>query len=257
MDLRKLLVATLRWKRPVLILLVIAAVAGAVVSYSINSLFYNVSDVSIKEVVSDPQSFDGVHVRLQGYVVNTSMYMFGPKHVLRDFEEEVEIALGGKGGSERVDLEPYVSFVFDGKNYTQMRNISVSVVGYVRYIGFVIDAPSFYLDIERVELQMDVLKRIVIDFLKTTDVPNGGWDSTVEVKEVYDHKLGGKVMVVKYTTVNAGHPGFFLEAIEHHIAVITLNMRGEVVSAFCVWGGFHDSKIWDLLNQRWIQQDNT
>jgi len=99
------------------------------------------------------------------------------------------------------------------------------------------------------------LGSIVIEFLKTTDVPNGGWDGTVDVKEVYDHKLGGKVVIVRYTTVNGGHPGFFLEAIEHHTAVITLNLRGEVVSAFCVWGSFHDGKIWDLLNQRWIQQD--
>lgn len=104
------------------------------------------------------------------------------------------------------------------------------------------------------QLSQAELEKIVIEFLKTTDVPNGGWDGTVEIREIYDHKLGGKVMVVKYTTGNAGHPSFFLEAIEHHIAVITLNMRGEVVSAFCVWGSFHDGKIWDLLNQRWIQQ---
>jgi len=108
------------------------------------------------------------------------------------------------------------------------------------------------------EEQMDLLsqaelEKIVTEFLKTTDVPNGGWDGTVEVKEIYDHKLGGKVMIVKYTTANAGHPGFFWEAIERHIAVITLNMRGEVVSAFCVWGNFHDGKIWDLPNQRWLE----
>ncbi len=103
-----------------------------------------------------------------------------------------------------------------------------------------------------VELSQAELEKIVIDFLKTTDVPNGGWDGTVEVMEIYDHKLGGKVVVVSYTTANGGHSGFFLEAFEHHIAVITLNMRGEVVSALCVSGNFHDGRIWDLLNQRWI-----
>jgi len=232
---------------------VVAAVSGAVLGYFINFVIYGVRDVSVKEVVSDPQSFDGVHVQLHGYIVDTS-YMFGPKYVLRDFEEGVEIALSGKGRPEKIDFEPYVSFVFDGENYTRIRNINVIVVGYVRYIGPVIDAPSFFLDVEKVEPQKDILETIAIEFLKTTDVPNGGWNGTVEVKEIYDNKLGGKVMVVKYTTANGGHPGFFLEAIEHHIAVITLNMRGEVVSAFCVWGSFHDGKIWDLLNQRWIQQ---
>jgi len=62
------------------------------------------------------------------------------------------------------------------------------------------------------------LEAIIIEFLKTTDVPNGGWDGTVEIGEIYDHKPGGKVVVVNYTTVNGGHPGFFLEAIEHHTA---------------------------------------
>lgn len=243
------------WKRLALILVVVAAVACVVIGYSMNSLFYSVRDVSIEEVVSDPRSFDGVHVLLRGYVVDTSVYMFGPKDVLSDFDDEVEIALGGKGGPERVDLEPYVSFVFDGENYTQIRNIMVSVAGYVRYIGPVTDAPSFCLDVEKVEPQIDVLESTVIEFLKTTDVANGGWDGTVEITEVYNHKLGGKVVVVNYTTMNAVHPYFMCEAIEHHTAVITINEKGEVVSAFCVWGNFHESgKIWDLVNQRWVPE---
>ena len=112
-----------------------------------------------------------------------------------------------------------------------------------------------YAEFEVIEAKLSEaeMESIVIDFLKTTDVPNGGWDHTVEIKEIYDHKLGGKVLVVKYTTANAGHPHFFLEAIEHHTAIIRLNGRGEVVSAFCVWGNFHDGKIWDLVNQRWIE----
>jgi hypothetical protein len=128
--------------------------------------------------------------------------------------------------------------------------VVATVAGVV--VGYSIN--SFYLDVKEVELQIDALKGHIIEFLRITDVPSGVWDGTVEVKEVYDHKLGGKVMVVKYTTANAGHPRFFLEAVEQHIAVITLNMKGEVMSAFCVSGSFHDGKIWDLLNQRWIQQ---
>ena len=244
----------MRWKRLALILVVVAAVSVVVLGYFINFVIYNVRDVSVEEVVSDPQSLDGAHVRLHGHVVNTSVYMFGPKYVLRDFEDGVEIALGGKGAPEKVDFEPYVSFVFDGENYTQIRNIRVIVVGYVRYIGLVTDAPSFHLDVEKVEPQMDVLETIVIEFLKTTDVADGGWDGTVKIKEIYDHKLGGEVVVVEYGTANAIHPHFMAEAIENHTAVITINEKGEVVSAFCVWGNFHDNKIWDLINQKWIQK---
>ncbi len=252
-NLRKLVVIGVRWKRSALILVVVVAVFVVVVGFFINLVFYGVRDFPIEEVVSDPQSFDGVNVRLHGYVVNTSVYMFGPKYVLRDLEDRAEIALGRKSGPEGVDFAPYVSFVFDGENYTQIRNIAVSVVGYVHYTGPVIDAPSFYLDVEKIELQIDVLKGLVIEFLKTTDVSNAVWDGTAEVKEIYDHKLGGKVIVVEYMTRNAVHPYFMCEAIESHKAVITLDEKGEVVSAFCVWGSFHGGRIWDLLNQQWIQ----
>jgi hypothetical protein len=112
---------------------------------------YAVKDVAIQEINSNPLSFNGVHVRLQSYVANTSVYMFGPESVPRDFDDGVEIALGGKGGFEKVDLEPCVSFVFDGRNHTHISNLRVSVVGYVRYIGLVTDVPSFYLDVEKVE----------------------------------------------------------------------------------------------------------
>jgi hypothetical protein len=143
----KIVAATVLWKRLALIL-VVAAISVAVLGYF---MFYHVRDVSILEIVSNPQSFDGAHVRLHGYVVDTSVYMFGPKYMLRDFDNEVEIALGGKGGPTNVDLEPYVSFILDGANYTQISNITVGVVGYVRYIGFAVDAPPFLLEVEKVE----------------------------------------------------------------------------------------------------------
>lgn len=102
------------------------------------------------------------------------------------------------------------------------------------------------------EVEQAELERIIIEFLKTTDVADSLRENTVEILEVYDHKLGGKVVVVNYTTINAVHPYFMCEAIEHHTAVITLDEKLEVVSAFCVWGSFHNGKIWDLVNERWI-----
>ena len=112
-----------------------------------------------------------------------------------------------------------------------------------------------YAEFEVVEVKPSEaeLKSILTKFLNTTDVSKGGLYN-VEILEIYEHKLGGQVVVINYTTVNAGHPHFMWEAIEHHTAVITLSEKGEVVSAFCVWGSFHDGRIWDLLNQRWIQQ---
>ena len=128
-------------------------VASVISGYCLHFVFSGVRDVSIKEIASDPKSFDGLYVRLQGYVVDTSVYMFGSKYVLRDFEDEVEIALGEKGGAGSVDLEPYISFVLadDGRNYTQVAKTRTQVVGHVRYIGWVTDFSSFLLEVENAE----------------------------------------------------------------------------------------------------------
>ena len=98
------------------------------------------------------------------------------------------------------------------------------------------------------------LEQQVVEFLKTTDVKNV-WDGTLEIKELYDHKPGGNVVIVEYTTPNGGHPDFMLEIIERHTAVITLNEKSEVISAFCVHGSLQEGQVWDLLNQRWISQN--
>jgi len=241
---------TAMYRKKLALILLVVVLVGLFTGISVIFSFFSVKDVSLEEVVSNPRSFDGSRVRLYGYMVNTSVYMFGPKYVLRDFEEDVEIALDVKG-----DFESYVSFVFDGRNYTQIRNIKASVVGYIHYLGTVLDAPSFNLEVEKIEPRIDDLKRIVTDFLNTTDVALCGLYGDVEIKEVYTHKLGGKIIVVDYTTRNAVHPHFMCEALERHTAVITLNEEGQVVSAFCVWGSFHGlDRIWDLINQRWIEK---
>ncbi|MFQ6116230.1 MAG: hypothetical protein ACE5NG_19380 [bacterium] len=56
----------MRWKRLALISVVVAAVSVVVLGYFINFVVYGVRDFSVEEVVSDPQSFDGVHVRVHG-----------------------------------------------------------------------------------------------------------------------------------------------------------------------------------------------
>jgi hypothetical protein len=77
--------------------------------------------------------------------------MFGPKYVLKD--NRSEIALGEKGGPLGIDLARYVSFIFDGENYTQIRDIVMSIVGHVHYIGFVTDVPSCYIEVENAEIK--------------------------------------------------------------------------------------------------------
>jgi len=95
------------------------------------------------------------------------------------------------------------------------------------------------------------LEQQIIEFLKTTDVKNV-WNGVLEIKESYEHKTGGTVAIVQYTTTSGGHPHFMLEFIEGHTAVITLGEGREVTSAFCVHGSLRDGLVWDLINQRWI-----
>ena len=132
-----------------LILAVIAAVAGITGYIALDISATGV--VSVKDINSNPQRFNNTRVRVNGYIVDASCCMFGPKYVLRD--DSSEIALGEKGGSRNVDLTPYVSFIFDGQNYTQTEDMLMSVVGHVRYVGSVTDAPPYYVEIENAELK--------------------------------------------------------------------------------------------------------
>ncbi len=118
----------------------------------------------------------------------------------------------------------------------------------VAFSGFV--ALAYVLWQSQRPLTRTQLEQQVIEFLKTTDVKKA-WNGNIEIKESYDHKLGGKVVVVEYMTTSAGHPDFMLEMIERHTAAITLNQEGEAISAFCL----HGERVWDLLNQRWILQN--
>ncbi|MDH5793687.1 MAG: hypothetical protein OEZ18_03885 [Candidatus Bathyarchaeota archaeon] len=76
------------------------------------------------------------------------------------------------------------------------------------------------------------------------------------IDEVHSYPLEDKfVVVINYTTSQAGHPSFALDAVERHTAVIMLTMKGEVVSALCVWGSLHqNNETWDFVNRRWTQK---
>ncbi|MCW4053191.1 MAG: hypothetical protein NWE78_08310 [Candidatus Bathyarchaeota archaeon] len=139
-----------------LLILFSVAIVSMILGYCLHFVFYGIRDISLKEIVSDPESFDGVRVRLHGYAIDTNVCMFGPKYVLRDSENEVQIALDEKGGPENVDLEPYISFVFDGRNYTQIAKTRTQVVGHVHYVGWVTDFSSFLLEVENAESVIDV-----------------------------------------------------------------------------------------------------
>jgi hypothetical protein len=128
----------------------------------------------------------------------------------------------------------------------QMRYFAVLIVGCVIVVaGFL---TLFYTASQQSSTE-NRLKNSVTEFLKTTDVSKFLMDGSVTVKAVYDNKYGGEIVVAEYRTISMGHPTFMLEALENHVAVITFDASGKVVSAFCVHGV---GVFWDLVNQKWF-----
>ena len=87
-----------------IILVIVVTVTIATFLAFVYTRFYYVRELSIAELVEAPESYDGTHVKLHGYIVEGS-YTFGPKYVLKDnLTKEAEIPLGGKGVSKRSTL---------------------------------------------------------------------------------------------------------------------------------------------------------
>jgi hypothetical protein len=154
-----------RLKTSLTLLLIVVAVVTGIVGYTALSALLP-KHVSIKEINADPEIFNGAYVSLRGYTVKTSVYTFGPKYILK--EDESQIALDGKNPPVDIDLDRVVSFIFDGENYTQTRDIIISVVGRIRYVGLVTDAPSHYVDIERMEPETARWDMTIVDSQQIT-----------------------------------------------------------------------------------------
>lgn len=138
----------MKYKRIFIFLMISTIVATFLFYQFVLYPFYIVKEVSIEEISSNPKSFDGWHVLLRGSIIKNVGLFFGPKYELKG--DTGKIALGGKGALE-IDLEPHVSYTFDGSNYTKVSETRVVVIGYVRYVGLVMDAPPYNLDVEVVK----------------------------------------------------------------------------------------------------------
>ncbi len=147
-------------KQSIFLISVIILIA-LIVIYSQYSLYKIVSIVSIE---NNPQFYNFVRVELRGFIVENTGLMFGPKYELveedapltppKNFKDANKIALGLKAGPS-IDLSKYVSYYFDGKNYTRVGFKPVLVHGTVIYIGEASDAPPFYLDLKDVKIDLD------------------------------------------------------------------------------------------------------
>jgi hypothetical protein len=140
----------------ILVFLVVASLGFVYFQY------FSYRIISLTNIENNPQLYNQVRVTLRGMVIRNEGFMFGPKYELTEFEPSKvfnintakQIALGLKAGPS-IDLSNYVSYAFDGRNYTQITYKPVVVKGTIIYIGQAMDAPPFYLDLESIKIDLD------------------------------------------------------------------------------------------------------
>lgn len=145
-------------KNKVLILIVTLIFVGSIIYLQ----YFSYRELSVSSIESNPQIYNFAKVKLRGMVIENTGMFFGSNYELAGFEQgkifdikdASQIALGLKGGSN-IDLTNYVSYYFDGLNYTEGVYKPVVVTGTIKYLGEVMDAPPFYLELESVKIELD------------------------------------------------------------------------------------------------------
>lgn len=127
-------------------------------------------DVSLSELNSRPRDFDGLRVRLHGYIADT---YYKPRYVLRDSNGTNEVFLDYMSWKrndssevfwfmshgtanyylEIIDLQPYVAYVYDSSWELILvpEPQLVEIVGLVYYNGLACDVPLFTVNVEKVQ----------------------------------------------------------------------------------------------------------
>ncbi|MBI4138068.1 MAG: hypothetical protein HY482_00540 [Candidatus Wildermuthbacteria bacterium] len=130
----------------VLVVLLATLLAGGVGYFLLNQ---KETFSSFREIQQHPQAYDGKEIKLTGRIVRNDGVWFGLPYELAESgktpDQAVRIPLAGD------NLDAYVSFLFDGKVYTEIANREVAIKGVVRYIGEVTDAPPFHIQVDRIE----------------------------------------------------------------------------------------------------------
>jgi len=121
--------------------------------------YFSYNKIPLSTIEDNPTPYNKIKISIRGLVIRNEGAFFGPQYELAEFESSKDfninaakqIALGLKSDSN-VDLSNFISYTFDGRNYTQIANKPVNVKGIVIYHGPVTDAPQYYLDLEKIKL---------------------------------------------------------------------------------------------------------
>ena len=115
------------------------------------------NDVSISDLINNPQSYDKTKVLLSGVVVKNTGTFFGSRYQLALFEKSKVFDINNakkiafkQQNSDMFNMSMVVSYTYDGRTYTEKEYKIFTFRGTIHYIGEVIDDSSFYFEAEAV-----------------------------------------------------------------------------------------------------------
>jgi len=118
--------------------------------------------VDLNYLAKNPDLYVGSYIKVRGHVVKNVGAFFGDTYHLqsdewlRDFKSLSESSTGMAIISSESDLEDFVEYTFDGKNYTHIPKnfFYVEAFGFVKDRGNVMDAARYVLEIDNIYPQL-------------------------------------------------------------------------------------------------------
>ena len=117
------------------------------------------NDVSIPDLINNPQDYDEMTIMLNGVVVKNTGNYFGSEYQLAVFEKSKVFDINNakkiaikQQNSDMFSMSMVISYTYDGRTYTQKENEYKPFIfrGTIHYIGEVTDAAPFYFEAEAV-----------------------------------------------------------------------------------------------------------
>lgn len=113
------------------------------------------NDISISEIINNPQSYDGAKIVLKGVVIRNTGLFFGSKYQLAIFENLKPFNISNskkiafkQQNPDMFNVSEVVSYTYDGRTYTEKEYKIFTFRGSIHYVGEVTDAAPFYFEVE-------------------------------------------------------------------------------------------------------------
>jgi len=130
----------------------------ALSSVLVYSQFIVYKNIPLADIEKDPQIYDQKRIEVEGIIIENVGAFFGARYTLAQttptepfkIEDTKKIALNWGGGSD-INFSNYVSYIFNGADYAEVRKKRVVIEGTMIYYGDVLDAPPYYIAIDNIQ----------------------------------------------------------------------------------------------------------